>query len=48
MYWWGKPEGKRTLGRHWRRWEGNIITRYSRRGIWGVVDWTDLAQGREG
>jgi hypothetical protein len=44
----GKPEGKGTLGRPWRRWEGKLKTRYSRRGIGGVVDGTDLAQGREG
>jgi hypothetical protein len=33
----GKPEGKRTLGRHRHRWEDNI--RMDRREIeWKVVD----------
>jgi hypothetical protein len=32
----GKPEGKRPLGRHRRRWEDNIG--------WSDMDWIDLAQ----
>jgi hypothetical protein len=33
----GKPEGKRTLGRHRRRWEDNIRVNLRERG-WEVVD----------
>jgi hypothetical protein len=36
----GKPEGKRPLGRHRRRWEANI--RMDLREIeWGDMDWID-------
>jgi hypothetical protein len=42
----GKPEGKRPLGRHRRRWENNI--RMDLREIgWGGMDWIDLAQDRD-
>jgi hypothetical protein len=42
----GKPEGKRPLGRHRRRWEGNI--RMDLREIgWSGMDWIDLAQDRD-
>jgi hypothetical protein len=42
----GKPEGKRPLGKPWRRWEDNI--RMDLRGIgWGGIDWIDLAQGKD-
>jgi hypothetical protein len=34
----GKPEGKRPLGRHRRRWEDNIKMDLREIG-WGVVDW---------
>jgi len=27
----GKPEGKRPLGRHWRRWEENIKIRLKKK-----------------
>jgi hypothetical protein len=37
----GKPEGKRPLGRHGRRWEDNI--KMDLREIrWGGMDWIDL------
>ena len=42
----GKPEGKRPLGRHRRRWEDNI--RIDLREVEsGCVDWMELAQGRD-
>jgi hypothetical protein len=31
----GKPEGKRPLARHRRRWKGNIKMDFSGRGMWG-------------
>jgi hypothetical protein len=44
----GKPERKRSPGRHTRRWEDNITRRIDLRDIrWGGVDWIDLAQHRE-
>jgi len=42
----GKPEGKRPLGRHRRRWEGNIRTDLQEVGC-GYVDWIGLAQDRD-
>jgi hypothetical protein len=42
----GKPEGKRPLGRHRRRWENNI--RMDLREIgWSGMDWIDMAQDRD-
>jgi hypothetical protein len=42
----GKPEGKRRLGRPWRRWKDNI--RIDLREIeWEGVDWIRLAQDRD-
>jgi hypothetical protein len=42
----GKPEGKKPLGRHRRRWEDNI--RMDLREIgWYGMDWIDLAQDRD-
>jgi hypothetical protein len=35
----GKPEGKRPLGRHWRRWEDNIRMDLEEVGCGG---WTGL------
>jgi hypothetical protein len=41
-----KPEGRRPLGRHRRRWEDNI-----RMDLWkvgcGCVDWMELDQDRD-
>jgi len=39
----GKPEGKKTLGRHRRRWEGNIKMDLQEMGC-GGMDWIELAQ----
>jgi hypothetical protein len=45
-YWWGKPEGKRPLGRPRRRWMDNIKTELREVG-WNGMDWIDLAQDRD-
>ena len=42
----GKPEGKRPLGRHRSRWEGNIKLDRQEVGF-GGMDWTELAQDRD-
>jgi hypothetical protein len=42
----GKPEGKRPLGRPRRRWEDNIKMDLQEGGC-GVMDWIELAQGRD-
>jgi hypothetical protein len=42
----GKPEGKRPLGRPWRRWEDGIRMDFRETG-WGSVDWIQLAQDRD-
>jgi hypothetical protein len=44
-YWWGKPEGKRPLGR--RRRGGNNIKIDLREMEWDGMDWIDLAQDRD-
>ena len=41
----GKPEGKRPLGRPWRRWEDNIRMDLQEVGL-GYEDWIGLAQDR--
>jgi hypothetical protein len=42
----GKPEGKRQLERHRRRWEDNI--KMDLKEIeWGGMDWVDLAEDRD-
>ena len=48
VYWFlvGKPEGKRPLGRHRRRWVDNIRMDLQEVGC-GYVDWIGLAQDRE-
>jgi hypothetical protein len=42
----GKPEGKRPLGRHRRRWEDNIKEDLQEVGC-GDVGWNELAQNRD-
>jgi hypothetical protein len=42
----GKPEGKRPLGRPWRRWEDGIRMDLKEIGL-GDVDWIRLAQDRD-
>ena len=39
----GKPEGKRPLGRHRRRWDDNIKMDLQEVGC-GFMDWIDLVQ----
>jgi hypothetical protein len=42
----GRLEGKRSQGRHIRRWEDNI--KMDIREIrWGIMLWNNLAEGRE-
>jgi hypothetical protein len=41
----GDPEGKRPLGRPWRRWMDNIEMDLGEVG-WGGVDWIGLARCR--
>jgi len=45
-FWWGKPEGKRSLVRPRRRWEDNIKMDLQEVGCEGM-DWIDLAQDRD-
>jgi hypothetical protein len=42
----GKPEGKRLLGRPYRRWEDNIIMDLTEIG-WGGMNWIDLSQNKD-
>ena len=42
-FWWGKPEGKRPLGRPRRRWEDNIKADLQQVGC-GCMDGIELAQ----
>jgi hypothetical protein len=42
----GKPEGKRPLGRHRRRWEDNIKVDFQEVAS-GGRNWIELAQDRE-
>jgi hypothetical protein len=42
----GKLEGRRPLGRPWRRWENNIKMDLREAG-WGSIDWISLAQDRD-
>jgi len=41
-----KPEGKRPLGRHTRRWE-DTIKMDLKEVVWVGMDWIDVAQDRE-
>jgi hypothetical protein len=43
----GKPEGKRPLKRPRHRWEDGVRMDLLEIG-WGVVDWIQLAQDRDG
>jgi len=45
-FWWGKPEGKRPLGRPRHRWEDNIKMDLQEAGG-DCGDWMELAQDRE-
>ena len=42
----GKPEGKRPIGRHRRRWEDNIKMDFHEVGC-GGMDWIELALDRD-
>jgi hypothetical protein len=42
----GKPEGKRPIGRHRRRWEDNIKLDLQEVGC-GDMDWFELVQYRD-
>jgi hypothetical protein len=42
----GKPEGKRPLGRPWRKWVDNINMDLREIG-WVGMNWIDLAQNRD-
>ena len=42
----GKPEGRRQLGRPWRRWVDNIRTDLQEVGC-EYMDWIGLAQDRD-
>jgi hypothetical protein len=42
----GKPEGRRPLGKPWRRWKDNIKM-YLREVAWGGMDWINVAQDRD-
>jgi hypothetical protein len=42
----GKPEGKRPLGRPWRRWENGIRMDLGEIGWGAVLEWTQLTQDR--
>jgi len=42
----GKPEGRRPLGRPWRRWVYNIRMDLQEAGC-GYMDWIGLAQDRD-
>jgi hypothetical protein len=45
-FWWGKPEGKRPLGRPRRRWEDNVRMDLKEVGC-ECEDWIGLAQDRD-
>ena len=42
----GKPEGRRPMGRPWRRWVDNIKMDLQEVG-YGYMDWIGLAQDRD-
>jgi hypothetical protein len=45
-FFWGKPEGKKLLGRHRHRWEDSIKMRIQDVGGWGK-EWIELVQDRD-
>jgi hypothetical protein len=45
-YWWGKPEGKRPLGRP-RSWCVDNIKMDLREIMWDGMEWIHLAQDRD-
>jgi len=45
-FWWGKPEGKKPLGRPRPRWEDNIKMVIQEVEC-GCMDWIKLAQERD-
>jgi hypothetical protein len=45
-FWWGKPEGKRPLGRPSHRWEDDIKMDLQEAGC-GGMDWIELDQDRD-
>jgi len=45
-FWWGIPEGKRSLGRTRRKWEDNIKMDLQDVAFVGM-DWIELAQDRD-
>ena len=45
-FWWGKPEGKRPLGRPRSRWEDNIKMEFQEVGYVGM-EWIDLVLDRD-
>jgi hypothetical protein len=42
----GKPEGKRPLGRSWRKWETNRTMDLRGTG-WKVMNWIHLSQDKD-
>ena len=42
----GKPEGKRPIGRHRRRWEDNIKMD-PQEVVYGAMDWIELSHDRD-
>ena len=47
VFWWGKPEGKKPLGRPRRRWKYNIKMNIQDVGC-GDMDWISVALDRDG
>jgi hypothetical protein len=46
MFWWGKPEGKRPLGRPRRRWEDNIKINFQEVvEVWTGSNWLRIGTG---
>jgi hypothetical protein len=45
-FWWGRPQGRRPLGRPRFRWEDNIKMDLQEVGC-GAMDWIELAQDRD-